>query len=96
MFQRYWQRWSREYLTGLQQSTKNLQPSPIRIGSIVVLREDNMPPLQWPLARIIEVHPGADGTVRVVTIRTSKGTYKRPVNRICPLPNDADKDDTED
>ncbi|XP_062704418.1 uncharacterized protein LOC134286764 [Aedes albopictus] len=96
MFQRYWQRWSREYLTGLQQSTKNLQPSPIRIGSIVVLREDNMPPLQWPLARIIEVHPGADGTVRVVTIRTSKGTYKRPVNRICPLPSDADKDDTED
>lgn len=90
MFQRYWQRWSQEYLTGLQQSSKNLQPSPIRVGSVVVLREDNLPPLQWPLAKIIEVHPGADGAVRVVTIETTKGTYKRPVNRICPLPTHQD------
>ncbi|XP_062713249.1 uncharacterized protein LOC134290197 [Aedes albopictus] len=86
MFQRYWQRWSQEYLTGLQQATKHLQPSPIRIGSIVVVREDNIPPLDWPLARITEVHPGADGVIRVVTIRTTRGTYRRPVNRICPLP----------
>ncbi|XP_055632434.1 uncharacterized protein LOC129772927 [Toxorhynchites rutilus septentrionalis] len=86
LFQRYWQRWSQEYITGLQQSTKNLHQSIIRIGSIVILREDNVPPLQWPLARIVDLHPGADGVVRVVTIRTTRGTYKRPVNRICPLP----------
>ncbi|XP_062557415.1 uncharacterized protein LOC134222287 [Armigeres subalbatus] len=88
MFQRYWQRWSQEYLTGLQTASKNVQVSPIRIGSVVILREDNIPPLQWPLARIVEVHPGADGVVRVVTVYTSKGTYKRQVNRICPLPNE--------
>ncbi|XP_058840481.1 uncharacterized protein LOC131695965 [Topomyia yanbarensis] len=61
MFQHYWQRWSKEYICELQTSNKHLQPSPIRIGSIVVLREDNLPPLRWPLARIIEVHPGEKG-----------------------------------
>ncbi|XP_062557948.1 uncharacterized protein LOC134222815 [Armigeres subalbatus] len=89
MFQRYWQRWSREYLTGLQQMSKHLRPSPIRVGTLVVLREDNIPPLQWSLARIIEVHPGDDGVVRVVTVRTTRGIYRRPVNRICPLPDES-------
>ncbi|XP_062541040.1 uncharacterized protein LOC134209076 [Armigeres subalbatus] len=88
MFQWYWKRWSQEYLTGLQQVSKYLRPSPIRVGTLVVLREDNMPPLQWPLARITEIHPGDDGVVRVVTVRTAKGTYRRAVNRICPLPDD--------
>ncbi|XP_055542645.1 uncharacterized protein LOC129728248 [Wyeomyia smithii] len=48
MFQRYWQRWSQEYITGLQQTNKNLQPNTIKIDSIVILREDNLPSLQWP------------------------------------------------
>ncbi|XP_065091131.1 uncharacterized protein LOC135712078 [Ochlerotatus camptorhynchus] len=92
MFQRYWQRWSQEYITGLQEASKNRLPSTIRVGSIVILREDNLPPLQWPLARITEVHPGADGVIRVVTIKTSKGTYRRPANRICPLPTEDSAD----
>ncbi|XP_065094787.1 uncharacterized protein LOC135715438 [Ochlerotatus camptorhynchus] len=92
MFQRYWQRWSQEYITGLQEASKNRLPSTIRVGSIVILREDNLPPLQWPLARITEVHPGADGVIRVMTIKTSKGTYRRPANRICPLPTEDSAD----
>ncbi len=31
------------------------------------------------------VHPGPDGLVRVVTLRTSKGSYRRAVTRIVPL-----------
>ncbi|XP_055623046.1 uncharacterized protein LOC129766502 [Toxorhynchites rutilus septentrionalis] len=88
MFQRYWQRWSKQYLTQLQVATKNLPMNTIQIGSIAVLREDNLPPLCWPLARIIGLHPGLDGVVRVVTVKTATGVYKRAVNRICPLPFD--------
>jgi hypothetical protein len=88
MFQRYWQRWRKQYLTQLQAHAKNLPVSPIRIGSIVILREDNIPPLCWPLARIIEVHPGTDGVVRVVSVKTATSIFKRAVNRICPLPTD--------
>ncbi len=28
---------------------------------------------------MVNVHPGEDGKVRVVTVKTAKGTYKRPV-----------------
>ena len=43
---------------------------------------------QWPLGRIIELDPGEDGVVRVVTVQTSKGTYKRPAVKILRLEND--------
>jgi hypothetical protein len=28
---------------------------------MVILREENVPPLQWKLGRIVELHPGSDG-----------------------------------
>ncbi|XP_053691399.1 uncharacterized protein LOC128739922 [Sabethes cyaneus] len=87
LFQHYWQRWSNEYLTELQATSKKRQTTAVQQGNIVVLREDNLPPLRWPMARITDVHPGADGVVRVVTVKTTNGIYKRPVNRICPLPS---------
>ena len=33
----------------------------------------------------IQVHPGKDGKVRVVTVRTAKGVYRRPVIKVVPL-----------
>ena len=85
--QQFWQCWSADYLQGLQQrqqwqrTVPNLQP-----GDLILLREDNTTPLQWPTAVITDVHPGRDGIVRVVTLRTPKGTLKRPITKICPLP----------
>ena len=32
----------------------------------------------WPLALVTDIHPGADGRVRAVTLKTSKGYYTRP------------------
>ena len=63
----------------------NLQP-----GALVLLREDNTTPLQWPTAVVTKVHPGKDGIVRVVTIRTPKGVFKQPITKICPLPCEGD------
>ncbi|XP_062716167.1 uncharacterized protein LOC134291852 [Aedes albopictus] len=54
--------------------------------SLVVIREDNVPPTRWKLGRIIDTHPGPDGVVRVVSLRTANGTSTRPVTRICILP----------
>lgn len=45
-----------------------------------------MPPLQWAIGKVIDVHPGADGEVRVVTIKTSNGQYKRSMRDVCPIP----------
>ena len=44
-----------------------------------------MAPTKWPLARIIKVHPGEDGKVRIVTVRTSRGVYNRLVVKVVPF-----------
>jgi hypothetical protein len=53
---------------------------------MVLLKEDNTTPLHWPTAVITETHPRKDGIVRVVTLRTPTGIFKRPITKICPLP----------
>ena len=42
-------------------------------------------PTKWPLARVIDVHPGKDQVVRVVSIKTEQGIYKRPVAKVALL-----------
>lgn len=53
---------------------------------MVLLREDNVPPLKWKLGRVTEIHPGQDGNVRVVTVRTKDGHVRRAISKICILP----------
>ena len=85
--QQFWQKWSKDYLQSLQQRQRWLKTTPnLQPGNLVLVREDNTSPLQWPTAVIQDTHPGTDGIVRVVTVRTSKGLFKRPITKICPLP----------
>nr|XP_012233626.1 PREDICTED: uncharacterized protein LOC105678692 [Linepithema humile] len=87
MRQSFWKRWSIEYLTQMQQRHKwKRRHEPISNGTMVVLREQNIPPMSWRLGRVVKVHPGKDGLIRVVDVRTSSGTYQRPLNKICVLP----------
>ena len=37
----------------------------IEVGDVVILQEDGLVPGKWPLSRIMQVHPGKDGIVRV-------------------------------
>ena len=84
----FWKRWSTEYLAGLQRMNKWRTPAPskISVGDIVVIRADETIPGQWPLAKVLQTHPGKDGVVRVVTIKTGRGNvYTRPVVKTAPL-----------
>nr|XP_012215486.1 PREDICTED: uncharacterized protein LOC105667930 [Linepithema humile] len=58
----------------------------LKIGDLVVLREDKTPPLYWPLGRVTALYPGQDGIVRVVEIKTTTGSYKRAVKNVARLP----------
>ena len=49
--------------------------SSIQDGDIVYVRIEPMASTRWPMARVIEVHPGQDGKARVVTIKTAKGVF---------------------
>ncbi|CAK1597961.1 unnamed protein product [Parnassius mnemosyne] len=85
--QHFWERWSKEYVSELQQRVKwRSCKDSLKINDLVVVKEDNLPPLKWKLGRVVAIHPGADGIVRVADIRTSTGIIKRAFNRICPLP----------
>ncbi|XP_055633862.1 uncharacterized protein LOC129774185 [Toxorhynchites rutilus septentrionalis] len=87
LFQHLWQRWHNEYLSTLQPRSKWCNP-PVVIekGRLVVIKDENTPPVHWPTGRIIELHPGADGITRVVTLQTPSGKFVRPVSKICLLP----------
>ena len=85
--QHLWARWTREYLHMLQARTKwqHVRPN-LRVNDIVILKEDRVFACHWPLARILEVHPGEDGLVRVATIQPATGRpKKRPVTKLALL-----------
>ncbi|XP_035204805.1 uncharacterized protein LOC118179750, partial [Stegodyphus dumicola] len=83
----FWNRWSVEYLTHLQNRSKwNQVRSNLKAGQLVLLKDKNKTPMKWTLARIEETFPGADGLVRVVDVRTSDGIFRRAVFNISPLP----------
>ena len=84
--QHFWRRWSAEYLSTLQQRFKWTQKrEDLRIGDLVLVREDNQPQMKWKMGRVVQLFPGADSKVRVVTVKTADGEIKRPVVKLCPL-----------
>ena len=83
--QHFWDRWQREYLNHLINRSKwksSSHKETMKIRTMVVLKEDNNPPMFWKLLRIIELHPGQDQVTRVVTVRTSTDIYKRNVRTL--------------
>ena len=82
----FWECWHKEYLCTLNKYNKWRFPSRnIAIDDVVILQENGTVPTKWPLARVVDTHPGQDNLVRVVTVRTSQGTYRRPVSKIALL-----------
>ncbi|XP_068141505.1 uncharacterized protein [Drosophila tropicalis] len=82
----FWTQWSQEYLQELQGTSKWKKPyNNVKKGMMVILKEDNVPILQWPIGRIVKLYPGLDGYVRVVDVKTARGTYKRDIHKFAPL-----------
>ncbi|GFU73072.1 hypothetical protein TNCV_4310061 [Trichonephila clavipes] len=42
-------------------------------NQLVLFKDPNTKPLDWPMGRILEVFSGSDGLVRVVNVKTSTG-----------------------
>lgn len=94
----FWERWSREYLQTLQQRGKWTTTSTnVKVGDIVLIREDGTFTQTWPMARVIDTFPGKDGLVRAVLLKTAKSTFRRPITKISILvsPTDEDEDQNE-
>nr|CAI5818943.1 unnamed protein product [Callosobruchus analis] len=85
----FWSRWSKDYLTTLQPRqkwTSDTNSPSLAIGSMVLVNDENLPPLHWRLGRVIKLHPSSDDKKRVATIRTASGDLTRAVQKLCLLP----------
>jgi hypothetical protein len=60
------------------------QKDNVKLGDLVLLMEET-PPTLWRMGRVDAVHPGADGLVRSVTVKTATTKLKRPIVKLIPL-----------
>lgn len=96
--QQFWQRWSKEYLSNLQVRTKWRfeKAGNVNVGELVLIKEDKTPPQKWSMSRIIELHPGPDNLVRVVSLKLPNGAIvKRAINKICLFPKSEEDNNSE-
>lgn len=79
----FWRRWSKEYLAELQYRNKWTQEQDnVEVGTLVIIKEENLPPLQWTMARVISTFKDQNGKVRVVQLKTPTGQLKRAIHEL--------------
>ena len=90
----FWNRWKNEYLMELRDShrhtSKSTNPTPIAVGDMVVVHDEERPRGFWRLAKVEHLITGADGLVRGATIRVKpksrrSSTLRRPIQLLYPL-----------
>lgn len=85
--QDFWRRWAQEYLTQFMNRYKWAYQTPEpKVGDIVLVKEDDLPPARWLYGIIEQKHPGLDGITRVVSLSCKGTVIKRPVSKLCILP----------
>ena len=94
----FWTRWRREYLQSLQPRPKwTATRRNLRVGDIVLLRDDAQHRNNWPLGRVTEAIESEDGSVRKASVEIArdgeKKVYLRPIKElILLLPNNGTDD----
>lgn len=82
------ERWSREYLSQLQEKSKwKSEKGPkVKVSSIVLLNNNNPTSLRWLMRRVFQVMSGKHGMIRVAEVYTAGGMASRAVRKLSPLP----------
>ncbi|XP_043228647.1 uncharacterized protein LOC122384903 [Amphibalanus amphitrite] len=81
--EQFWRVWREDYVRNLPALVPNFKSrGGLRVGSVVMIHRDNVPRLQWPWGTVERLHPGKDGIVRSVDVRTCKGVYTCAVQRL--------------
>ena len=91
--QHFWNRWHREYLTELRDKQKRIRirnnVTPIKVGDLVLISDDNNKRIQWRAGRVKELIKSKDGIIRAASVtvvnKDSVGILRRPINRLYPF-----------
>ncbi|GFV51652.1 integrase catalytic domain-containing protein [Trichonephila clavipes] len=81
--------WKNDYLNHLQQRNKwQFEKNNVAVGCLVPLKENDLPPCKWTMARILEVIYGTDGKDDVYTfvpLSVSKLHNHKVINQVTSL-----------
>ena len=73
-------------LTKLARAAEMVKPRcDFAVGDLVLIADERVHRGQWPLGRVLEVHPGRDGFVRSVKVATKSSVLTRPISKLCFL-----------
>ena len=82
----WWKIWLRNFVPTLQVRNKWWKPREnVGIGDIVLVIDPNNNRGKWQMGKIMDVFPNPDGKVRSVRVKTSNGTYDRPITKLTLL-----------
>ncbi|XP_071830327.1 uncharacterized protein [Apostichopus japonicus] len=89
----FWKRWRRDYLSSFQERKKWVDRRPnLKIGNVVLLKDNQVSRNEWPLGIIDKVYPDADGSVRKIDVRVAKDgkakVFLRPITQVILLLSD--------
>lgn len=98
LYQQFWTSWRDDYIAGMQIRNKWYKVHEnLKVGDMVLVRDENTPPAKWPLGRVAAVHQSDDGLVRSASVKiparkkengifvTGVTTLDRPVQKLCIL-----------
>ena len=87
LVEKFWAQFLAEYLPLLSSRKKWQSPQDdIQVGEVVLQLDPNAPRGQWKLGIVEEIYPSEnDGKVRRCKIRTSAGSYERPITKLVSL-----------
>ena len=82
----FWHSWLSEWIPGLRSRKKWRSSSrDFAVVDIVLVIQPDTIRGNWPLGKIVAVHSGTDGHVRVVDVQIGKTVFRRPITALCPL-----------
>ncbi|KAJ8968554.1 hypothetical protein NQ317_001752 [Molorchus minor] len=79
-----------EYLGQLKLLCEKRSNVSVKLGDVVLIENDSVKRIEWPIGRVVELLPGKDGCIRLVRVKTVRGELLRPVQRLIPLEGDGD------
>ena len=81
-----WCRWTKEYLSTLQELQKWLCPKPnFGVGNLVLMADRNTPLGHWPKALVEKTFPDSEEIVCQVIVRTAEGVYRKDIRKLLLL-----------
>ena len=86
LLNKFWKIWTQVYITNLPPIVHKFSSKcKLKPGSMVIIKDENIPRLMWPMGIITQVFPGRDGMIRNVNVKTSKGVLNRSVHKLHDL-----------